>query len=113
MVKIYHNPRCSKSRNALSLITESGQAIEVIEYLKTPLTKETIEDIVEKLGVHPLEIIRKNESVFKEKYKNQDLNVDQWIDVIVQEPILLERPVVVFNEKAVIARPPELVKEIL
>lgn len=113
MTKIYHNPRCTKSRQALALLEEKKEDIEVVEYLKTNPTKNEIQELVSMLGIPPIELIRKGEKIFKEEYKGQDLSDEQWIDAMVAHPILIERPVVVKNGKAAIGRPIENVIEIL
>lgn len=113
MTKIYHNPRCTKSRQALALLEEKKENIEVIEYLKSNPTKAELSELVEMLGIKPLELIRKGEKVFKEEFKGKEWSDQQWIDAMVAHPILIERPVVVKNGKAAIGRPIENVIEIL
>lgn len=113
MTKIYHNPRCSKSRQALAFLEEKGEEIEVVEYLKSTPSKTEITELVAMLGVHPLELIRKGESIFKEQFKGQELSESGWIDAMVKYPILIERPVVVKDGKAAIGRPIEKVIDIL
>lgn len=112
-MKIYHNPRCSKSRATLLLLKEKGIKLEIIEYLKTPPTKEELEDIVEKLGMSAYDIVRVGETVWKEKYANEELTDDEILEAIVAHPILLERPIVVSGRHAVIGRPPENVLKLL
>lgn len=112
-MEIYHNTRCSKSRCALDLIHNTGIEPEIIEYLKTPPTRENLVELIRMLGLKPLEVIRKNEAIFKEKFKNQTLTDDQWIDAMVAYPALIERPIVVKDGKAIIARPPQKVLEFL
>ncbi len=111
--QIYHNPRCGKSRNALALLKENGIEPEIVEYLKTPPTKAELEGLVKKLGNKPLDLIRKGEAIFKEQFKNADLTDEQWLEAMVQHPILIERPIVIKGNKAVIGRPPELVLELV
>ena len=110
---IYHNPRCSKSRQALALLTERGIEPEVIEYLKTPPTQPELRALLKKLGMRPADILRTGEDAFKEKYKGKSLSDDQWLDAIARDPILLERPIVVKDQRAVVGRPPEKVLELL
>ena len=112
-MKIYHNPRCAKSRETLALIEEKGINIEVVEYLKEIPSKETLKSLLNKLGMKPLQIIRKNEAVFKEKFKGKELSEEEWLDAMIANPKLIERPIVVKGEKAVLGRPPENVKELL
>ncbi|SMD32814.1 arsenate reductase [Reichenbachiella faecimaris] len=113
MTKIYHNPRCTKSRQALALLEEKNEQIEIIEYLKSNPTREQITELVAMLGIKPLELIRKSEKIYKEEYKGKELSDKEWIDAMVSNPILIERPVVVKNGKAAIGRPIENVIEIL
>lgn len=113
MATIYHNPRCRKSRDTLNLLQEKGEQTEIVEYLKTNPTKEQLTDILGMLGIKPLELIRKGERIFKEEFKGKDLSDKEWIDAMVTNPILIERPIVVKDGKAAIGRPPEKVLDIL
>jgi len=110
MLTIYHNPRCSKSRQTLGIIEEAGQMVQVVEYLKTVPTKEELAEIVEKLGIKPIELIRKGEADYKENFKGKTLTDEEWIEAMVQYPKLIERPIVIKDNKAVLGRPPENVK---
>lgn len=110
---IYHNPRCTKSRAALELLNERGVEPKVIEYLKTPPTAKELKAIVAKLGVKPEALVRKGEDVYKEKFAGKTLTDTQWIQALAANPILIERPIVVRGDKAVIGRPPENVEKIL
>ena len=112
-VRIYHNPRCSKSRSACALITEKGIAAEVVEYLKTPPSREELRVLLKKLGMQPAELVRQGEAEFKAHYACQILTDEAWLDAMVAYPILIERPIVVCGDKAVVARPPERVLELL
>lgn len=113
-VTIYHNPRCSKSRATLALLTERGIEPEVIEYLKTPPSPGTLRQILGMLNLGPRELMRKKESVYKEAgLDNEALSDDELIDAMITHPILIERPIVLANNKAAIGRPPESVLEIL
>ena len=113
MIKIYHNNRCSKSRNSYNLLTEKGFEFETIEYLKTPLTKGELTELVSKLGIEAKELVRKGEKDFKENFKGKELSESEWIDAMIQFPKLIERPIVVKGNKAVIGRPIERVIELL
>jgi len=113
-VKIYHNPRCSKSRQTLQLLQAQGIEPEIIEYLKTPPSAEELDAILQKLGLEPRALMRKQESVYKEAgLDNASLDRQALINGMVHNPILIERPIVVANDKAVIGRPPEAVLAIL
>ncbi len=113
-VKIYHNPRCSKSRLTLQLIQKQGIEPEIIEYLKTPPTASELEDILQKLDMQPRELMRKNEAEYKATgMDNTELNSQQLVKGMVDSPKLIERPIVLANGKAAIGRPPEAVLEIL
>ncbi len=112
-MKIYHNPRCSKSRQGLSILNEAKVDFEIIEYLKTPPSKKEIKDLLSKLNMEPIQLIRKNESDWKENFKGKDLSNEQIIDAMVAFPKLIERPIVIHGNKAVIGRPPEIITSIL
>ena len=112
-MKIYHNPRCSKSRQTLQLINDSGKKIEIIEYLIEPPTFEELKSIIEQLGITPEELLRKNESIFKEQFKGKPYSDDEWIQIMIEHPKLIERPIVMEGKKAVLGRPPENVRGLL
>lgn len=112
-IRIYHNPRCSKCRQTCALIAEHGYNAEIVEYLKTPPGKEELRALLKKLHMQPEEIVRKGEDIYKEHYAHRTLSAEEWLDALVAHPILIERPIVVRGDKAVVARPPEKVLEIL
>ena len=113
-VKIYHNPRCTKSRQTLQLLRDKGIEPEVIEYLKTPPNAGELADILDKLGIEPRALMRKGESEYKANgLDNPELDRQTLIDSMVIYPILIERPIVLANSKAAIGRPPENVLTIL
>ncbi|NOS75887.1 MAG: arsenate reductase (glutaredoxin) [Methyloglobulus sp.] len=113
-VKIYHNPRCTKSRQTLQLLKDKGIEPEVIEYLKTPPSTDELADILEKLGMGPRDLMRKQEAEYKgSSLDNSALDRQALISGMVANPILIERPIVVANGKAAIGRPPENVLGIL
>ena len=112
-MKINHNPRCSKSRQGLAILEASKFNFETINYLKTPLLKEELTEIIKLLGISPLDLVRKNEVIWKENYKDKNLSDAEIIAVMIQNPKLIERPIVINNGKAVIGRPPEIIKSIL
>ena len=108
-VTIYHNPKCSKSRATLELVEDRGE-VKIIEYLKTPPTAKELETLVAKLGIEPEQLVRKGEDIYKQKYAGKSLSRSQWIDAMARDPILIERPIVVVGDRAVIGRPPENVR---
>lgn len=112
-VTIYHNPRCSKSRQTLGLIREQDQEPEIVEYLKTPPDAATLTALLAKLGLSARDVLRKGEATYKELGLAGEKTEDELIAAIVANPILLERPIVVAGNKAIIGRPPEKVLEIL
>lgn len=112
-MKIYHNPRCSKSRQTLQLIKDAGADVEIIEYLKAIPTKEELTLVLMQLNLKPIDIIRKGEAVYKEKFKNSNFNDDEWIKIMIEYPKLIERPIVIKGNKAILGRPPENVLELI
>ncbi len=114
MVTIYHNPRCSKSRATLKLLQNQGIEPEIIEYLDTPPSHDDLTDIILKMDVSAREIMRKGEAIYKElELNDENLDDDALIHAMVAHPNLIERPIVVNEDKAAIGRPPENVLEIL
>lgn len=107
MIQVYHNSRCSKSRQCLALIENSGQKFEVIKYLENPLTITELTEIISKLKIEPIELVRKKEKIWIEKFKNIALSPTEIIEIMVKNPILIERPIVINGNKAVVARPIE------
>ncbi|MEL4455405.1 arsenate reductase (glutaredoxin) [Lutimonas vermicola] len=112
-MKIYHNPRCSKSRQGLAILQEAHQDPEIINYLKNPVSFEELRDILNKLGIPAIDLIRKNEAIWKEEFKNKNLSETELIEAMITYPKLIERPIVVHGDKAVIGRPPEKIKDII
>jgi len=112
-MKIYHNPRCSKSRQTLAIIREQGEEIEIVEYLNNPPNKIELKEVLKKLGMKPGQIIRKGESIYKENYKGKSYTDEEWIEIMANNPILMERPIVVKGNKAVMGRPPENVIDLI
>lgn len=113
MIKIYHNPRCSKSREGLSLLKEKTQDFEIVEYLKTGISKKEIQEITSKMNCSVDEIIRKQEPVFKDFYKDKKLSEEEWIQAIINHPKLLQRPIIVTEKSAIIARPANVITKIV
>lgn len=110
---IYHNPRCRKSREALNFLAEEGVDHEVVKYLDEPLKPKDLKLILAKLDLNVDDVIRKEEQLFKQKYKGLDFTDDEWLLVLEENPKLLQRPIVVKGSKAVIGRPLENVKNLL
>jgi arsenate reductase len=113
MFTIYHNPRCRKSREALALLENTGKEIEIRQYLKSPLSIDELKQLLSKLQLRPMEIIRKSESIFKDQFKGKELTDDEWIAILARHPILIERPIVVKGQHAVIGRPIENISGLL
>lgn len=113
MIRIFHNPRCRKSRETLALIEEKGEMVTIIDYLNTPLSESELGDVVEMLGIKPFDLIRRGEAIFKENFKGKELSDEEWIKVMVENPKLIERPIVIKDGQARIGRPPETVLEII
>jgi arsenate reductase (glutaredoxin) len=110
---LYHNPRCSKSREALGMLQADGVHFEVREYLKEPPSFEELSSVLAKLQLSAIDIIRKKEPYYREHYQGKILSNDEWIHVMMEHPVLIERPIFISGNQAVIGRPPVLVKEIL
>lgn len=113
MIKIYHNPRCRKSREGLEVLEKSGKDFEVIKYLDEVPSKEELKTLIGYLGITPMDLVRKNEAVWKENYKGKTLSDDEIITAMVENPKLIERPIVVKDKKAVIGRPSEKINTLL
>lgn len=105
MYKIYHNPRCKKSRAGLQYLNDRGIEPEVVEYLKEPLSEEELKDLLVRLHKKPDEIIRKQEAFFKSDLKGKSFNEDEWVKILLEYPKLIQRPIVVRGPKAVIGDP--------
>ncbi len=110
---IYYNPHCSKCREAICLLEDNNEEVEIIDYLKNVPTEIELANLIKKLNIKPEQLIRKNEPLFKEKFKNKSFTDAQWIKILHQYPILIERPIAVKNGKAIIGRPPQLIIDIL
>jgi arsenate reductase len=114
MLTIYHNPRCSKSRETLQLLTDRGQTPTVVLYLETPPTRAELTALLKQLGLRPQELLRKQEAEYKELGLEQPGSSDrQALDAMLSHPRLMERPIVSDGQRAVIGRPPESVLELL
>ena len=113
MIQIYHNPRCKKSREGVAFLEDAQIDFEIIKYLETPPNSEEVKDLLKKLSYTPIQLVRKNEAVWKENFKGKDLSDDEIIQAMVTYPKLIERPIVVKDQKAVLGRPPENVLELI
>ena len=113
MIKIYHNPRCRKSREGLAIVESSGKDFEIINYLKEVPDEKELRKVLDYLSLSPDQLIRKNEAIWKEKFKGKVLSDDQLIDAMLEYPKLIERPIVIKGDKAVIGRPPEKIIELI
>jgi len=108
-IKIYHNPRCSKSRQTLALLEKETNDFKIIEYLKNPLSFDEIKEIVEKLAIKPIELVRKNEQIWKDNYKGKEMTDVEIIKIMERNQKLIERPIVINEKHGIIGRPPEKV----
>ena len=113
MISILHNPRCGKSREGIALLEVSGKAFEVIKYLEHPLNEEELNELIRKLNIRPIQLIRQKEKIWVEQFKNRNLSDNQILKAIATHPILMERPKVITNNKAIIGRPPHLITDII
>ena len=107
MIQILHNPRCGKSREGVALLEESGQPFEIIKYLDKPLNEKELTLLIEKLNIQPFDLVRQKEKIWIEQFKGKNLSDGAIIKAIATYPILMERPVVISGNKAVIGRPPQ------
>lgn len=113
MIKIYHNPRCTKSRQGLAILENSGKEFEIVKYLDAIPSEKELTEIIKFLGITPIELVRKNEKVWKENYKGKELSDKEIILAMLQNPKLIERPIVINKNKAVIGRPSENILTII
>ena len=113
MIKIFHNPRCSKSRQGLELLENSGKEFEIIKYLDTVPSEKELSEIIKMLGITPIQLVRKTEKIWKEEFKNKDLTDSEIVKAMIANPKLIERPIVININKAVIGRPTENITSII
>ena len=112
-IQIYHNPRCGKSREALQYLKDKGIEPKIILYLQNSPTFDELKELIRKLKINPTELIRKKEKIFIENYSSSLLSDDEWIKVMTEHPILIERPIIISGNKAVIGRPKERIDEVI
>lgn len=112
-IQILYNPRCSKCREALNLLEGESCEIEVVEYLKEKITKKELKSILAKLGLKAVDIVRKKEELYLKKFKDKKFTNEEWIQILLENPILIERPIVIDGYTAIIGRPPELVVDLV
>jgi arsenate reductase len=113
MIQIYHNSRCGKSRECLAFLEDSGKEFEIVKYLDNVPSFEELKEIIKKLGIKPIELVRRKEKIWIENFKDKELTDDDIINAMISNPILIERPIVINGDKAVIARPFEKAAAIL
>jgi arsenate reductase len=112
-LQIYHNPRCRKSREGLAILENSGKEFEIVKYLEDGPSEKELTEIIKLLGIEPIQLVRKTEKIWKDDYKGKELSELEIIKAMVQNPKLIERPIVINRNKAVIGRPPENILELL
>jgi arsenate reductase len=113
MIKIYHNPRCRKSKEGVQILENSGKEFEIVKYLETSLTVKELTEILNYLNSTPIDLVRKTEKIWKENFKGKDLSDNEIIKIMTENPKLIERPIVVQNKKAVVGRPPSNILEFI
>lgn len=113
MISIYHNPHCSKSREGLAILDTEQANYHVIKYMDNLLTFEQLEELIKLLKIKPIELVRTNESIWKENFKHLDLSDKEIIAALADHPKLIERPIVINGKKAIIGRPPQKILQIL
>jgi arsenate reductase (glutaredoxin) len=113
MIKVYHNPKCRKSREGLKYLQDKGVDFKVVNYIKDGITEKELSEIVLKLNVKPADIVRKQEDIYRKELKGRKFTDSEWIKILVENPRLLQRPIVIARHKAVIAQPPEKADELL
>jgi arsenate reductase len=113
MIKIYHNPRCSKSRQGLQVLENSGKEFQILKYLENVPSEKELKSIINLLDITPIQLVRITEKIWKEEFKGKELTDIEIIKAMIANPKLIERPIVVNNKKAVIGRPPENILSII
>lgn len=113
MIKIYHNNRCRKSREGIEILENSGKEFQIVKYLENTPSKVELKELIELLGIKPIDLVRKNEAIWKSDFKDKNLNEDEIVDAMIKNPKLIERPIVINGNKAIIGRPPSLILDII
>lgn len=113
MVQILHNPRCGKSRNCLAFLEQTHHEYEIINYLNNPLSESELRDLIQKLGIQPIDLVRQKETVWTEHFKGKTLTDTAIIKALATYPILIERPIIIKGNQAIIGREPEKVEQFL
>lgn len=113
MIQVYHNNRCGKSREAIKIVEASGKEFEIIKYLENPPTFDELELLLKKLNYQPLDLVRQKESIWTERFKGKKLSNEEIIKALVENPILIERPIIILKDKAIIARPTEKLNDFI
>ena len=113
MLTIYHNPKCKKSREGLKYLQTKGIVLEVVNYINNGISEQELKDIIKKLNLRPSDIVRKQEDLYRKELKGKNFTDIEWMKILVENPRLIQRPIVVAKYKAVIAQPPDKVEELL
>ena len=112
-MKIYHNPRCRKSRDSVNYLADKNIDFEIIDYLKERISENMMKSIIKKLNISAIELVRKNEKIWKDNFKGKELKEEEIISILCEEPKLIERPIIIWKNKAVIGRPKENIDKLL
>ena len=113
MIKIYHNPRCAKSRQALKILEEKSVEHDVVKYMDGSLTADELKRLLDKLAMYPFELIRTNEQIWKNEFADKEMDDDELILTMIEFPQLMQRPIIEDDDRAIVARPPELTNELI
>lgn len=113
MLQILHNPRCGKSRTCLAFLDNTQEEIEIVNYLQNPLSKTELKSLIKKLGIKPIELIRQKENIWIENFKGQTLSDEEVVEAIAKYPILMERPIVIKGNRAIIGRDIEKLQDFI
>lgn len=106
---IYHNAQCSKSREGMCVLEDLGEDVEIVEYTKQPLSEAQLTELIQKLGIRPKQLVRTNEALYKQKYAHRKIYGKEWVRIMAKHPELIQRPIIVKGDKAIIGRPAELI----